>query len=219
MRSRILPVAGVAAIALVAATALASTASASGHSASASHKGAAQAQIHASKKACYSNTTGDTGTGISSANYSDQVGIDSAGAADFTVKKTCKISKVQTAGVYYNGGGPADSVNVFIYKAKKGVPGKVVAKAENSKYTDSSGVGALGVKLSKAVTLKKGSYFVSFVANMTLSVGGQWGWETTSNQIGNADLWENPDNGFGTGCTTWQPLSCIGYSGDFMVSF
>lgn len=218
MRSRILPVVGVAAVALVAASALAGQASAAGHQAGAAHKGSVQSALHVSKKACYSNTTGDTGTGITSANYSDQTGIDAAGAADFKVKKKCTIQDIQTVGVYYNGSGPADSVNVYIYKASKGVPGKVVASGKNLKYTDATGVGSLGVSLKKAVTLKKGSYFVSVVANMTFSIGGQWGWEVSSNQPGNPDLWQNPDDGFGTGCTTWQPLTCIGYTGDWMVT-
>ncbi len=217
MRSRILPVVGVAAVALVAASAFAGQASAAGHGTSAFHKGAPQAQAAHAKKACYSLTTGDSGSGITSANYSDQVGIDAAGAADFKVKKKCTIKKVQTTGVYYNGAGPADSVNVIIYKAKKGKPGAIVNEQDNLKYTDSTGLGSLGVTL-KAVHLKKGSYFVSFVANMTFAVGGQWGWETSSDQQGAADLWQNPDDGFGTGCTTWQPLTCIGFSGDWMVT-
>jgi hypothetical protein len=218
MRSRILPVVGASALALVAAAALAPMASASG-SASATHTGvAATSHVAAMKGACYKNTTGDTGTGITSANYSDQTGIDAAGAADFKVKKKCKITKVQTVGVYYNGSGPADSVNVFIYKSSKGVPGKIVSEQDNLKYTDATGIGSLGVKLPKTVKLKKGSYFVSVVANMTFAVGGQWGWETSTNQPGNPDLWQNPDDGYGTGCTTWQPLTCIGYTGDWMVT-
>jgi hypothetical protein len=29
-------------------------------------------------------------------------------------------------------------------------------------------------------------------------------------------MWEEPGNGFGTSCTTYQPLSCVGKSGDLV---
>ncbi|HEX4159721.1 MAG TPA: hypothetical protein VHY79_14735 [Rhizomicrobium sp.] len=45
------------------------------------------------------------------------------------------------------------------------------------------------------------------------------GWELTGKIHGDAALWENPDNGLGTGCSNWTVLEdCVGYSGDFMFA-
>jgi hypothetical protein len=223
MRSRTLAVAGITVAALGAATTLAGTASAHSNigTLATQHAVSSHSVAPAKKgKACYTNNdpSGDTGIAVTSANYSDDAADDTAGAVDFSVKKSCSIGTVQTTGLYYNGTGPASSVNVLFYKNKKGEPGKIVKEQDNLSYTDSTGTGALGVKLKKAVSLKKGNYFVSVVANMTLSAGGQWGWELTSNQIGNIDQWENQGGGFGV-CPTWgDVLTCVGYGNDFMVT-
>jgi hypothetical protein len=221
MRSRTFAVAGVTAAALAAATAFAGTASAhnTGGAAVTQHAVSQTAVAKVDAKACYTNNdpSGDTGIGVTSANYSDDSTLDTQGAADFTVKKKCVISKVTTTGIYYNGSGPATDVNVIFYKNKKGVPGAVVKEYDNLKYTDSTGTGALAVKIKKT-TLKKGKYFVTVAANMTLGSGGQWGWELTSNQKGAIDQWENQGGGFGV-CPTWDDiLTCVGFGNDFMVT-
>ena len=41
---------------------------------------------------------------------------------------------------------------------------------------------------------------------------GEWGWETRNIQSGKPSAWENPGDGFQTGCTTWNTTnSCIGF--------
>jgi hypothetical protein len=46
---------------------------------------------------------------------------------------------------------------------------------------------------------------------MDFGVGGQWGWSTSSVRTNNGAAWQNPGDGFLTGCTTWGRLtSCIG---------
>jgi hypothetical protein len=217
MRSRTLAVAGVTTAALAAATALAGTASAHNTIGSMASTHAVTSHVAPAKGACYDNQSGDTGVGIASENDSSDSGIDSQGAVDFKVKKKCVIKSVQTTGVYYNGSGPADSVNVIFWKNKKGEPGKIVKEYDNLKYSDSTGLGSLGVKVKKT-KLKKGNYFVTVAANMTLSAGGQWGWELSSNQIGNMDQWENQGGEFGV-CPSWgDVLTCVGYGNDFMVT-
>ncbi len=221
MRSRIIPAVGLSVAALAAATAFAGTADANGHSTSAvTHRsvGNISGLAQSNAKACYKLTTNDSGVGIASQTATDDPGVDSAGAAGFTVRKSCKITKVQTVGVYYNGSGPADSVTVTFSKVRKGHPGKVVSSQKNLKYTDATGIGSLGTTLKKPVTLSKGHYFVSFTANMDLSPGGQWGWELSSDQKGKVDQWQNQGGGFGV-CPTWNDvLTCTGYGNDFMVS-
>lgn len=226
MHSPTLTIAGIAAAAIVAATAIASTASAHGDGATATsqHPVSSATTPPIQDKTCYSNLTGDTGVAIASENDTQNPGLNSQGAVDFSVNRKCKaagakiatLSQVTTVGAYYNGAGPANSVNVILYKSKKGHPGAVVAEYDNLSYTDSGG-GSLGTTIPNT-TLKKGRYFLSFVANMTLSSEGQWGWELTSNQIGNIDQWQNEGGEFGV-CPTWgDVLSCTGYGNDFMVA-
>lgn len=220
MRSRTLAIAGLSAAALAAATAFAGTAGAASHTMAASHVGTAAHQAAAAKGACYSLAKDDSGNGIVSANFSD-AGDDiynSAGAADFSVKKKCSIGTVTTTGVYFNGAGPADSVNVLIYTNKKGKPGAVSTEQDKLKFKDSTGTGSLAPTLKKAIALKKGAYWVSVVANMTFATGGEWGWEQSTDTVGASDLWENPNGGFGV-CSTWDTnLNCIGTDGDYMVT-
>jgi hypothetical protein len=119
--------------------------------------------------------------------------------------------------VYFNGTGPAASETVTIYKNKTGTPGKVKM---TQTVTGADAAGTFTMKLKKT-KLKKGKYFVGVVANMDFSIGGQWGWETTTNQSGAGDMWQNPGDGFATGCTTWgDMIGCLGALGqgpDFMV--
>ena len=219
MASRTLAVAGVTAAALATAFTFTGTASAHTTGSAVAHHAVTATKAAPAKGGCYSNNdpAGDTGVGVTSANYSDNESDNTQGAVDFSVKKSCVITKVTTTGIYYNGSGPADSVNVIFYKNTKGEPGKVVKEYDNLKYTDSTGTGALAVKIKKT-TLKKGKYFVTVAANMTLGTGGQWGWELTSNQKGAMDQWENQGGGFGV-CPTWgDVLSCVGFGNDFMVA-
>jgi hypothetical protein len=56
---------------------------------------------------------------------------------------------------------------------------------------------------------------MSFVVNMNFGTARQWFW--TENKIihGNQAAWENPGNGFGTNCITWDTVGdCLGFPGD-----
>lgn len=219
MNSRVLPIAGIGTIALIAAASFSGAASASSSGAtplgvvhsSATHAGAQTPK----SKTCYSGNSGDSGTGIVSINTDDSSGWTSAGAVDFRVRRKCTITEVDATGVYAAGSGPADSVVVTFYKARKGLPGKVVHK-QTVKGDFASPVYNLAIK---RVKLTKGTYFVSVVANMTFSEVGGWFWEISTTQQGRFDsAFENTGGAFGF-CPTWTALqSCYGYSGDYMVS-
>ena len=46
---------------------------------------------------------------------------------------------------------------------------------------------------------------------MTAVVIGEWGWATRNTQVGTAAQWQNPGDGFGTGCTSWaDEQDCLG---------
>jgi hypothetical protein len=167
----------------------------------------------------YDQMDNDGGTGVTSQNFEASFdAYDNMGADDFVVPTGFKwlVKEVDVAGVYYNGSGPANSVHVAFYKNKGGLPAALVADFPAAAYTD-SGFGSFNVTLPSTAKLKAGKYFVSVQSNQDFAVAGQWGWEIRSVQSGSPAAWQNPGDGFGTGCTTWGSLStCLGYGPDFM---
>jgi hypothetical protein len=169
----------------------------------------------------YDQNDNDTGVGVNSQNFETQYDIyDNAGADDFKVPggHVWKVKKVNVTGVYYNGSGPCRDETVTYYKDSSGTPG-VVKATVTAVGADSGG----SLSILAPTKLKGGSggktYWVSVVCNMDFGVGGQWGWETRSVQNGNPGKWQNPGNGFGTGCTTWQDVqTCVGYGPDWMFA-
>ena len=60
--------------------------------------------------------------------------------------------------------------------------------------------------------------FICAKANMDFGSGGEWGWNTNNTVRGFASKWQNPGDGFGTGCVTYTTTTvCIpsGEGGDF----
>jgi hypothetical protein len=194
-------------------------ASAEGSGASVAHQGSAAYAVQPAKKGnCYSNNNpkNDSGIGVVSQNFSDDDTLDSAGVTDFAVKKTCHVTGVDATGVYYNGIGPADSEVVTFYADEDGAPGSVLS-SQTVAGVDNGGSFVMPLD---DVAIPPGRAWVSVVANMSFSTGGEWGWElSTQAKRGSSSLWENPDDGFGTGCTTWGPVgTCVGFDGDFMIT-
>lgn len=171
---------------------------------------------HAPKAAC-SQRDNDNGIGIVSQNFESSFDqYDAQGADDCTLKNdVTKVKGVIADGIYFNGSGPADSFDVVFYKNVKGKPGAAVKTCAGASYVD-TGFGSPDVKCK--AKLKKGKYFVSVVANMNFSVGGEWGWNTNNTVRGGNSQWQNPGGGFGTSCTSWDDTTtCIpsGEGGDF----
>lgn len=195
-------------LAAAAALALSSAAfagpGAAGHGFSAKAGNSATAVLH-------DQNDNDTGIGITSQNFEASFdAYDNQGADDFNVPGgfVWKVTGVVASGVYYNGSGPAASVHVTFYKDAAGLPGAVVKDFPAIVPTDTAGT--FSIKLPSTVKLKKGKYHVSVQANMDFAIGGQWGWNTRSVQNGGPASWQNPGDGFGTGCTTWAPENvCI----------
>lgn len=221
MQTRIYPLVGASAVALVAAAALAPAATAHKTDVSFSHaSSSAASKVHADKRGnCYSNLKNDAMNGILSQNFTD-AGFDiydSVGADNFAVKKTCKATGITVPGVYFNGSGPADSETVTFYADDaSGVPGTVI---DTQTVIGNDSAGTFTIPLS-TVVLAPGSYWVSVQANMSFAAGGEWGWNTTMNQKQSTPgQWENPGDGFATGCTTWMDVAgCVGGGPDFQLT-
>jgi hypothetical protein len=155
---------------------------------------------------------------------------DSAGADDFVVpkKQEWTITEVDASGVYFNGNGTCDpyssscdyatSENVIFYTDNNGVPGNAVKGGTFTGLTGTDDKGNFFISLGKkGMKLKSGHYWVSVVANMNYANSdAEWGWEENFMIYGYNAQWENPKNGFGFGCTTWENVGdCVEYNGDF----
>ena len=131
-------------------------------------------------------------------------------ADDFVVPggQTWNINQVDVAGVYYNGAGPAASVNLTFYDDASTLPGSAVATRNDLSATDTGG--SFTIPIPSPVVLGQGTYWVSAQVNMDFSVGGQWGWTDRTVQSNSGAAWINPGGGFGAGCLTWdRKTTCV----------
>ena len=152
----------------------------------------------------YDQTAG-AGTGsLTSQNFEPAYDLyDNQGADDFVVPAPgWAIELVENLGVYYNGTGPATSVNVFFYNNASGLPGTLVDSRLNVIPSGGLATGSFVIPISPVVALSPGTYWVSIQANLDFGVGGQYGW-TEHLPLGFASAWQNPGGGFGTPCATW----------------
>jgi len=164
----------------------------------------------------YDQTSNDSGIGIVSQNFESSFdAYDAAAADDFTVPDGVRwvLREIDVPGVYFNGGGPLNSVNVTIYyhlKGNKNLPGPLVKKEYDNVVPTSDNAGSLVITLPHKVKLGAKKYWLSIQANMDFSAGGEWAWENQSTSEDSPAVWENPGDGFATGCTTWtQENVCI----------
>lgn len=159
----------------------------------------------------YDQTDLGDGNGITSQNFEATFdAYDNQAADDFVVPAGVKwtVTKVSVGGQYTTGG-PAPSVRVTFYKNKAGLPQNVVADFPAIVPTDSAG--NFDITLPSKVALKPGKYWVSVQPNLDFLVGGQWFWNTRTVAANSGAVWQNPGDGFLTGCASWGPMAtCLG---------
>jgi len=162
----------------------------------------------------YDQSGNDNGIAVVSQNFESSFDIyDSQAADDFIVPsgQSWLVGEIDVTGQYFNGPGPADSVNVYFFKNKGGHPGRLIHSCEGASYTDSTGLGSYVITACGRIKLKAGHLWVSVQANMNFSPAGEWGWEQSSVVTNDPAQWQNPGDGFGTGCTTWgNEFTCLG---------
>jgi hypothetical protein len=128
--------------------------------------------------------------------------FDSQAADDFIVPagESWQITEVDVLGEY-DSTGPAASFHVFFYENGAGdLPGLLVASRLENPYTGSND---FVITLTEPVTLPEGHYWVSVQARQDITQAGFWLWHNRSVQANSGAAWQNPGNGFGTGCVVW----------------
>jgi hypothetical protein len=131
-------------------------------------------------------------------------------ADDFVVPsgQTWTIAEVDAQGLYFNGPGPADNFNVFIYQNSGTLPGAVVYTATAQTYVNNAGV--FQVTLAVPAVLTAGTYWVEVQAHMSFTPNGEWGWTDRTVQANSPAAWQNPGGGFAL-CPTWGArTACTG---------
>ncbi len=127
-------------------------------------------------------------------------------ADDFVNNDQWTITKVTALGGYYNGSINPRAFNVVIYANDGELPG---AELYNYHTTaDTSVVGAFTIPIDEDIVLPAGHYWISVSANTQLG-HAQWGWKPSTGPYNYEAVWINPSNGFGTGFTTWTPITTV----------
>ena len=131
---------------------------------------------------------------------------DSFAADDFGLMDDIwSVTQIDILGAYYNGSGPASSVNVWFYSDSSGLPGQVIYSALNIIPVNGLTTGSFSIILPNPVVLFEGMYWFCVQANMDQNPYGQWGWTERTASNFNESAWRNPGGGFGTTCTSWKP--------------
>lgn len=166
----------------------------------------------------YDQTDSPAGVGITSQLFEPaNAAFDCRAADDFSVPGAdiqWDVTGVQVAGAYL-GAGPTPLLDVEILTDGGGVPSATAACSylglvAGVDFTD-DGSGNLDVTLPGPCSLPAGDYWLSVRADMDSGVG-QWLWVERTVQSGDGFAWENPGDGFGTGCVAWTTAGACGAS-------
>lgn len=133
---------------------------------------------------------------------------DARAADDFLVPDgfLWKVETVKVFGTFDNIMPDAvQSLDVVFFADEGGFPGELINRCNYTNIlpediNDPSFI----INLATPCLLTPGSYWMSVRANMLFLPDGQWFWNENTVQTLSPFVWENPGNGFGTGCITFS---------------
>jgi bacillolysin len=142
---------------------------------------------------------------------------DSMAADDFEVppgEAPWMIDGLFANGLYTPNAGPAPFINVEFLSDTAGLPGSAVCTytglAAGVNFDEANADGDFSVRLPSTCSLPAGTYWVMVQPDMDFVPLGRWFWKGRTVQSGSAFAWQNPGDGFGTGCTSWTTAgSCL----------
>jgi hypothetical protein len=162
----------------------------------------------------YAQLANPTGNGFTSQEFSDFPTFTNRAADDFVVGS----GGWSVEEVFVDG---ADSVaattlvDVTFLSNSGTLPGAPVAGCDYPNLaTLTNATGDLTITLSPPCVLPAGTFWVSVRADKPFGTNGSWFWEEQSVAANSPYVWENPGDGFATGCTAWSVGSgCLSGSG------
>jgi hypothetical protein len=155
----------------------------------------------------YDNAATEPPLGIGSQQFEPAMAaFDDQTADDFVVNldplHVFYITEVRVMGEYSQGGGPASSFNVYLYRDAPGhLPGELIFALLNQPYTGTPP--DFTIPLTAGV-FNPGTYWISVQAVQNFNPNGQWFWHNRTVQSNSGAAWQNPGDGYGTGCVTWN---------------
>ena len=158
----------------------------------------------------YNNPATQPPLGIGSQKFEPAMAaFDDQTADDFVVNVPSPpiflyVTGVRVMGEYSAGGGPASSFNVYFYTNRAGhLPGTGVAAFLNRPYTGTPP--DFEIRWSPvSIFPSSGTYWVSVQAVQDFNPNGQWFWHNRTVQTNAGAVWQNPGDGYGTGCVNWD---------------
>ena len=161
----------------------------------------------------YDNPGSEPAVGIGSQQFeSTMAAFDNQAAVDFGISGgwgALYITGVRVMGEYSAGGGPASSFNIYFYQNGAGnLPGTLIAAFMNLPYVETPP--DFLICLPYPFSLNLGTYWVSVQSWQDSNPNGQWFWHNRTVQSNAGAAWQNPGDGYGTGCVTWnQKSACM----------
>ena len=135
--------------------------------------------------------------------------FDNQAADDFVIASgwgAPYITGVRVMGEYSAGGGPASSFNIYFYQNGAGnLPGTLIGAFMNLPYVETPP--EFLICLPSPFAVSPGTYWVSVQARQDSNPNGQWFWHNRTVQSNAGATWQNPGDGYGTGCITWNRKS------------
>ncbi|MCI0481787.1 MAG: IPTL-CTERM sorting domain-containing protein [Candidatus Dadabacteria bacterium] len=99
-----------------------------------------------------------------------------------------------------------DSVDVDFYVDRDGLPGQLIAQCVyDDVLPDDLTNPEFTINLPHTCLLQPGIYWVSVRANIAFIQNGQWFWFERTVQTLSPFVWQNPGDGFSTGCIRFTP--------------
>ncbi len=165
----------------------------------------------------YTNVTSNNG--VTSQMFGDFPTFSNQAADDFVVPGTGD-AVICTVGISGTGAAiPADPANLVtfeIYTDAAGLPGAMLySESFAGTAVDPDADGIFILDLTAGPNLTGGAtYWLSVFLIADAGISGQWFWDGSVANASNNYAWQNPADGFGTGCTGWiDGTTCVGGSG------
>ena len=155
----------------------------------------------------YNNPATEPPIGVGSQKFEPAMAaFDDQAADDFVLTAgfgAIYVTGVRVMGEYSAGGGPASSFNLYFYQNGAGnLPGTLIAAFINLPYVGTPP--DFLICLPYPFSMSPGTYWVSVQARQDSNPNGQWFWHNRTVQSNSGAAWQNPGNGYVTGCTTWN---------------
>lgn len=96
----------------------------------------------------------------------------------------------------------SSTVDVWFYTDASGMPGTTVCFYPDVIPTNRPSP-SMDINLPSPCLLSSGTYWVSVQVNQNFATFGSWFWMEVTSLQGSPAMWQNPGDGYGTGCTTW----------------